>query len=99
MNSVHVSAENKPCCQNHKQGSKKKLGDELRIFIKKNENFFFKKIPDRCRWVFLYHSVCLSGVIFSECLIIFHSLHDQWQIEFIVMISGNLSDYYSCSVQ
>jgi hypothetical protein len=36
----------KPGSQDYKQGSKKKLGNKPRIFIKKYEDLLFKKIPD-----------------------------------------------------
>jgi hypothetical protein len=49
-------AKDKQCCQNNKKGGEKKLSNELRIFVKKNENFIFKKVPYRCGWVIFNHS-------------------------------------------
>jgi hypothetical protein len=44
-----------PGCQNDKKGSKKKLCNKFRVLIEKNENFFFKKVPDGSRCVIFCH--------------------------------------------
>jgi hypothetical protein len=38
----------KPGCKDYKKCGKKELGYELRILVKKDEDLFLKKIPDRC---------------------------------------------------